>query len=161
LHILLRRVPVRLSVLVLDCCKVNRRLEKADQETYEFPSLAIPFQEHNPTRDLQLLAVVKEPGKTSSRWRIFYSLRLPSSVCDFFKVTTTIAEGNGESLNRLPYSSTNSYPPPRSSCASFSVTIRSLVARSNAAPKCLRGAGELMEAPAHLRAVRRCGEQTG
>ena len=29
-------------------------------------------------------------------------IRLPSSVCDFFEVTATIAEGSGESLNRLP-----------------------------------------------------------
>ncbi len=41
----------------------------------------------------------------SSRWRIFYSLRLLSSVGDVFEVTATIGEGNGESLNHLPYSS--------------------------------------------------------
>jgi hypothetical protein len=31
-----------------------------------------------------------------------YSIRLPSLVCDFFEVTTTIGEGSGELLNRLP-----------------------------------------------------------
>ena len=46
--------------------------------------------------------VVKEPGRTGSQWRILYSLLLPSLVCDFFEVTATIGEGNGESFNRLP-----------------------------------------------------------
>src|SRR6267378_7622008 len=48
--------------------------------------------------------IVKEPGKTGSQWRILYSIRLPSLVCDFFEVTATIGEGSGESLNRLPVS---------------------------------------------------------
>src|SRR5712692_980543 len=46
--------------------------------------------------------IVREPGKTGSQWRILYSIRLPSLVCDFFEVTATIGEGRGESLNRLP-----------------------------------------------------------
>jgi hypothetical protein len=46
--------------------------------------------------------IVREHGKTGSQWRILYSIRLPSLVCDFFEVTTTIGEGSGESLNRLP-----------------------------------------------------------
>jgi hypothetical protein len=46
--------------------------------------------------------IVREPGKTGSQWRILYSIRLPSLVCDFFEVTATIGEGTGESLNRLP-----------------------------------------------------------
>jgi hypothetical protein len=41
-------------------------------------------------------------GKTGSQWRILYSIRLPSLVCDFFEVTATIGEGSGETLNRLP-----------------------------------------------------------
>ena len=45
--------------------------------------------------------IVREPGKTGSQWRILYSIRLPSLVCDFFEVTATIGEGSGESLNRL------------------------------------------------------------
>jgi hypothetical protein len=45
--------------------------------------------------------IVREPGKTGSQWRILYSLKLPSLICDFFEVTATIGEGNGESLNRL------------------------------------------------------------
>jgi len=46
--------------------------------------------------------IIKERGKTGSQWRILYSLQLPSLTCDFFEVTATIGEGNGESLNRLP-----------------------------------------------------------
>jgi hypothetical protein len=46
--------------------------------------------------------IVREPGKTGSQWRILYSIRLPSLMCDFFEVTATIGEGSGESLNRLP-----------------------------------------------------------
>jgi len=46
--------------------------------------------------------IVREPGKTGSQWRILYSIRLPSLVCDFFEVTATIGEGSGESLHRLP-----------------------------------------------------------
>jgi len=48
--------------------------------------------------------IVREPGKTGSQWRILYSIRLPSLVCDFFEVMATIGEGSGESLNRLPVS---------------------------------------------------------
>jgi hypothetical protein len=46
--------------------------------------------------------IVREPGKTGSQWRILYSIRLASLVCDFFEVTATIGEGGGESWNRLP-----------------------------------------------------------
>jgi hypothetical protein len=46
--------------------------------------------------------VVKESGRTGSQWRILYTLRLPSLVCDFFDVTATVGKGSGESLNRLP-----------------------------------------------------------
>ena len=31
--------------------------------------------------------IVREPGKTGSQWRILYSIRLSSLVCDFFEVT--------------------------------------------------------------------------
>src|SRR2546425_503641 len=46
--------------------------------------------------------IVKEPGKTGSQWRILYSIRLPSLVCDFFEVTATMGEGSGDSFSRLP-----------------------------------------------------------
>ncbi len=45
---------------------------------------------------------VKEPGKTGSLWRVHYSLRIPSLVCDFFKITATEGEGTGETLTQFP-----------------------------------------------------------
>ena len=36
--------------------------------------------------------IVKEPGKTGSQWRILYSLQLPSLMCDFVEVTTSVAK---------------------------------------------------------------------
>ncbi len=45
---------------------------------------------------------VKEPGKTGSLWRVHYSVRLPSLVCDHFLVTETEGEGSGESFRRFP-----------------------------------------------------------
>jgi len=44
---------------------------------------------------------VKEPGKTGSLWRIHYSLRVPSLLCDYFKLTPTSGEGNGETLSQF------------------------------------------------------------
>lgn len=41
---------------------------------------------------------VKEPGKTGSLWRIHYSLRLPSMLCDSFEITETSGAGCGESF---------------------------------------------------------------
>jgi hypothetical protein len=46
--------------------------------------------------------VVKEPGPTGSQWRMHYSLRIPSLVCDFFEITPTQGEGVGESFTRFP-----------------------------------------------------------
>ena len=46
--------------------------------------------------------IVREPGKAGSQWKLLYSIKLPSLVCDFFEVTSTIGEGSGESSNRLP-----------------------------------------------------------
>jgi hypothetical protein len=45
---------------------------------------------------------VKEPGKTGSLWRIHYSVRVPSLLCDFFKITAVNGKGTGESLNQFP-----------------------------------------------------------
>lgn len=44
-------------------------------------------------------SVVKEPGKTGSQWRIHYSLSLPTLECDYFKLTSTKGDGNGERLD--------------------------------------------------------------
>jgi hypothetical protein len=46
--------------------------------------------------------IVKEPGKTGSQWRILCSIGLPELRCDFFELTPTIGEGNGESFTRVP-----------------------------------------------------------
>ena len=45
---------------------------------------------------------VKEPGKTGSLWRLHYSVRLPSLVCDHFRVTSVKGPGSGESLTGFP-----------------------------------------------------------
>lgn len=36
-------------------------------------------------------AVVKEPGKTGSEWRVHYAIRLPDLACDYFKLTVLLA----------------------------------------------------------------------
>ena len=46
--------------------------------------------------------VVKEPGRSDSLWRIHYSVRLPSLMCDFFKLTRTKGAGMGESFTQFP-----------------------------------------------------------
>jgi hypothetical protein len=46
--------------------------------------------------------LVKEPGPTGSLFRIHYSFRWPDLRCDFFKLTPTQGEGNGESLEQFP-----------------------------------------------------------
>jgi hypothetical protein len=42
--------------------------------------------------------IIKEPGDTGSQWRVLYSLSVPDWQCDFFRLTPTKGEGNGESL---------------------------------------------------------------
>lgn len=69
------------------------------------------FEERRPALDcagagLEIRAVdattVKEPGKTGSLWRVHYSVRLPSLVCDHFLVTGTEGAGTGESFRQFP-----------------------------------------------------------
>jgi hypothetical protein len=45
--------------------------------------------------------LVKEPGRSGSSWRIHYSVRIPSLVCDHFELTSTKGPGTGESLERF------------------------------------------------------------
>jgi Transposase DDE domain len=45
--------------------------------------------------------LVKEPGRSGSQWRIHYSVRIPSLVCDHFELTATKGGGTGESLERF------------------------------------------------------------
>src|SRR5262249_52491007 len=59
-------------------------------------------QSTSPTIRIVDGTIVKEPGKTGSQWRVLYSIKLPTLMCDFFDVTATIGDGTGESLNRLP-----------------------------------------------------------
>jgi hypothetical protein len=47
-------------------------------------------------------SVVKEPGRTGSQWRLHYSLRLPSMVCDHLEVTAIEGAHVGEKLHRFP-----------------------------------------------------------
>lgn len=50
---------------------------------------------------------IKEPGKTGSYWRVHYSVRIPSLLCDFFKVTPMEGKGTGESLKQFPIQSSD------------------------------------------------------
>ena len=45
---------------------------------------------------------VKESGKTGSLWRIHYSVRLPSIICDHFQVTAARGAETGESFAQFP-----------------------------------------------------------
>jgi hypothetical protein len=45
--------------------------------------------------------LVKEPGRSGSLWRIHYSVRIPSLVCDHFELTATKGRGTGETLGRF------------------------------------------------------------
>jgi IS4 transposase len=64
----------------------------------------IALATHASRRRLRIVdgAIVKEPGKTGSQWRILYSLLLPALSCDFFEISATAGEGTGESFRRLP-----------------------------------------------------------
>jgi hypothetical protein len=69
--------------------------------------------------------IVKEPGKTGSQWRILYSLKLPSLVCDFFEVTAAIGEGTGESFNRLTVVPMNSFWRMQATAQSLGLSMSS------------------------------------
>ena len=45
--------------------------------------------------------LVKEPGRSGSLWRIHYSVRIPSLVCDHLELTPTKGAGAGETLGRF------------------------------------------------------------
>jgi hypothetical protein len=45
--------------------------------------------------------LVKEPGRSGSLWRIHYSMRIPSLVCDHFELTAVKGAGTGETLGRF------------------------------------------------------------
>ena len=64
----------------------------------------VAFPEVPPQRQVRVLdgTLVKEPGRTGSLWRIHYSLRLPSLLCDHLSVTSTRGKGTAEILHRFP-----------------------------------------------------------
>jgi hypothetical protein len=45
--------------------------------------------------------LVKEPGRSGSLWRIHYSVRIPSLVCDHSELTSVKGAGTGETLDRF------------------------------------------------------------
>ena len=45
--------------------------------------------------------LVKEPGRNGSLWRIHYSVRIPSLVCDHLELTPVKGAGTGEGLGRF------------------------------------------------------------
>ena len=45
--------------------------------------------------------LVKEPGRTGSLWRIHYSIRIPSLICDHLELTSIKGSGTGEGLARF------------------------------------------------------------
>jgi hypothetical protein len=45
--------------------------------------------------------LVKEPGRNGSLWRIHYSVRIPSLVCDHLELTPVKGVGTGETLGRF------------------------------------------------------------
>jgi hypothetical protein len=86
-----------------------KRLRKSEEWLYELCRSL--FEEANLATDTPALGRrirlvdathVKEPGKTGSVWRIHYSLSWPSLRCDYFKLSASRGEGNGESLSHLP-----------------------------------------------------------
>lgn len=64
----------------------------------------VAFPEVPGQRRVRLLdgTLVKEPGRTGSQWRIHYSVRLPSLLCDHLAVTATRGKGTAEILHRFP-----------------------------------------------------------
>ena len=48
--------------------------------------------------------LVQEPGRRGSLWRIHYSVRIPSLVCDHLELTSVKGAGTGEWLGRFPAS---------------------------------------------------------
>jgi len=86
-----------------------KRLRKSEQWLYElcrslFEEANLATDQPDLGRRIRLVDAthVKEPGNTGSVWRIHYSLSWPSLRCDYFKLSASRGEGNGESLSHLP-----------------------------------------------------------
>lgn len=69
-----------------------------------FAEMGVPLEGRVGAAPLRIFdaTTVKEPGATGSLWRIHYSVRLPSLLCDFFKITGTEGKGTGESFRQFP-----------------------------------------------------------
>ena len=85
-----------------------KRLRKSEQWLYElccelFEETHLSLQSAS-VRRIRLVdaTLVKEPGKMGTQWRIHYSLSWPSLRCDYFRITPSRGQGNGESLSALP-----------------------------------------------------------
>lgn len=62
----------------------------------------VPFETHGWNVRAVDSTLVKEPGSRGGQWRIHYSLRIPSLLCDHFELTATKGAGTGEQLGRAP-----------------------------------------------------------
>jgi hypothetical protein len=64
----------------------------------------VPLPDGPRGRRVRLLdgTLVKEPGRTGSLWRIHYSVRIPSLLCDHLALTPTRGKGTAEMLHRFP-----------------------------------------------------------
>lgn len=62
----------------------------------------VPFETHGWNVRAVDSTLVKEPGRRGSQWRIHYSLRIPSLLCDHFELTPVKGAGMGERLGRAP-----------------------------------------------------------
>jgi hypothetical protein len=60
----------------------------------------VPFEAHGWNVRAVDSTLVKEPGRKGRQWRVHYSLRIPSLVCDHLDLTPTQGAGTGERLER-------------------------------------------------------------
>ena len=68
---------------------------------FEEQRLAVPPEGASQVRAVDA-ATVKERGRSGSRWRVHFSVSLPSLACDFFKVTKPEGPGTEKSLAQFP-----------------------------------------------------------
>lgn len=64
----------------------------------------VPLPDGPRGRRVRLLdgTLIKESGRTGSLWRIHYSVRIPSLICDHLALTSTRGKGSAEILHRFP-----------------------------------------------------------
>jgi hypothetical protein len=90
----------------LSAVALLKRLRKSKEWLYELCSALWKESGLNTSsqRRFRLIdaTVVKELGATGSQWRIHYSFQWPTLACDFFRLSSTRGNGNGESLQYYP-----------------------------------------------------------